>query len=116
MRFELFDRGTYMEARVEGLVSLQAWETMLTSLHRELPTRAGEPLLLDLFGLLGFLGEADRRLVGALLATQLKAMKKVAIAIDAHKITGVVEREARRLGLELRLFPARKEAIAWLIA
>jgi hypothetical protein len=116
LRFELFERGTHIEARVDGLVSLTAWETMLTDLHGEVAKRTGDRLLIDLFGLLGFLGEADRRLVGALLATQLGGMKKVALVIDAHKITGIVQAEAHRLGLDLRLFSDRAEALAWLLA
>lgn len=116
MRVELAVRDTHIEGRVEGLVSIHAWETMLTDLNRELPAYKRDRLLLDLFGLLGYLGEADRRSVGALLATQLAAMKKVALAIDAYKITGVVEKEARRLGLDLRLFPERQAALAWLLA
>src|SRR5438128_11844714 len=112
LRFELIECGTHIESRVEGLVSLDAWETMLIGLHLELTKHRSDHLLLDLFGLLGYLGESDRRAVGALLAAQLGAMKKVAIAVDAHKITGVVEAEARRLGLELRLFPDRDEALA----
>ncbi|HTH80734.1 MAG TPA: hypothetical protein VL593_17305 [Ramlibacter sp.] len=115
MRVELIDRETHIEGRVEGLVSMHAWETMLTNLNRELGTRTGDRLLLDLFGLLGYLGEADRRAVGALMATQFAGLKKVALVIDAYKISGVVEREARRLGLDLRLFPDRDVALAWLL-
>ena len=112
---ELVERDTHIEGRVEGLVSTQAWETLLTGLNRELAARTADRLLLDLFGLLGYLGEADRRAVGALMATQLAAMKKVALVIDAHKISGVVEGEARRLGLDLRLFSDRAVALGWLL-
>lgn len=116
LRFELFERGTHVEARVNGLVSLDAWETMLGGLHVELAKRGDSRLLIDLFGALGYLGEADRRAVGALLATQLAAMKKVAIVVHASKITGVVQVEAQRQGLNLWVLPDRDEAIAWLLA
>jgi hypothetical protein len=116
MKFQLFARGTHIEARVEGIVSAQAWETMLTQLHRELEAHNHDRLLLDLFGLLGFLAEADRRAVGALMAAQLVSMRKVAAAIHAHKITGVVQAEAQRLGLDLQLFPDRQQAIDWLLS
>jgi hypothetical protein len=116
LNHELIARTTHVEARVTGLVSLHAWETLLVALNRELAAHAHDRLLIDLFGILGFLGEADRRAVGALMASQLAAMRKVAIAIDAHKITGIVQAEAQRLGLNLRLFPDRAEALAWLAA
>lgn len=116
LRFELFERGTHIEARVDGLVSLNAWETMLSGLHLELARRGSDRLLIDLFGALGYLGEADRRAVGALLARQLAAMKKVAIMVHASKITGVVQVQAQRLGLNLWVLPDRDEAIAWLLA
>lgn len=116
LKFELLERGTHVEARLGGLVSLTAWETVLIELRVELARRNGDLLLLDLFGLLGFLGEAERRAVGALMAAQLGKMKKVAAAIDAHKITGVVQGEAQRLGLDLRMFADRDEALAWLLA
>jgi hypothetical protein len=115
LRFELFEHGGYVEARLEGLVSVQDWETTLMQLNGELKAHEGERLLLDLFGLLGFLAEADRRQVGTLMAAQLAKMKRVAAIIHAHKITGVVEAEARRLGLDFRLFPDRAQALVWLL-
>jgi hypothetical protein len=115
LRVELVELDTHIEGRVEGLVSTHAWETMLTNLNRELGTRKPDRLLLDLFGLLGYLGDADRQAVGALMASQLAAMKKVALVIDGYKIRGVVEAEARRLGLDLRLFSDRAAALTWLL-
>jgi hypothetical protein len=72
--------------------------------------------VIDMTAVLGYLGIPERRAVGALLAQHLAGIEKVALVVQAHKITDVVSSEARRNGLNLRLFPKYDDAVAWVIA
>lgn len=106
----------FILAQLSGLVSLPAWDQVLAELEQALAGAASDRLVLDLTGLVGWLGLPERTAVGALLARRFARMKKVALFIEADKITGVVEAEAQRLGLDLRLFPSEAAATAWVRA
>lgn len=117
LRFELSDGERFATARIEGLVSLEAWAAVLENLAAALRARAAPPrLLIDLNGLLGYLGVPERQAVGALMATHFAGMEKVALVVPAFKITNVVHDEAQRNGLNLRLFPHSEDAQAWVCA
>lgn len=113
LQYRILPEDDYLLAQVSGLVSLPAWDQLLAELEQALAGVAPGPLVLDLTGLVGWLGQPERTAVGALMARRLVRMTKVALFIEADKITGVVEAEARRLGLDLRLFPTREAAAAW---
>jgi hypothetical protein len=50
------------------------------------------------------------------MAARLTRMKKVALVIEAAKISGAVESEAQRNGLNLRLFPDYNDAVDWVVS
>lgn len=102
--------------RLEGLVFPEAWQDVLDRLQESTKDAPGGRLVGDLSGLVGWLGEPERRAVGVLLATRLAGMKKVALVIEAQKITGVVEEEAQRGGLDLRLFSSYDDAVRWAVS
>jgi len=117
LKFELSTREQVAFAQIEGLVSVEAWATVLENLATALQASAAPPrLVIDLNGLLGYLGVPERQTVGALMARHLARMQKVALIVPAHKITNVVHDEAQRNGLNLRLFPCSDDAHAWVIA
>jgi hypothetical protein len=98
-------------------VSLEAWATVLENLAVALRESAAPPrLIIDLNGLLGYLGVPERQAVGALMARHFAQMQKVALVVPAQKITNVVHDEAQRNGLNLRLFPESEDAQAWVSA
>ncbi|MFC5500294.1 hypothetical protein ACFPOE_22315 [Caenimonas terrae] len=99
-----------------GLVSLPAWEAGLRELREALEGQPGDRLVVDLTGLVGFLGVPERTAVGNLMAVHLKRMKRVAIHVQAEKIAGVVEAQAQRQGLDLRVFPSHEQALAWVLS
>jgi hypothetical protein len=101
-------------AHLDGLVSLEGWQAVLKRLADELIAIAAPPrLVIDMTAVLGYLGTPERRTVGALLARHFNGIEKVAVVVQAHKITDVVSSEAQRNGLNLRLFPEYDEAVAW---
>jgi hypothetical protein len=114
LNFKLTEQDGFVLAHLDGLVSLDAWNTVLQALARALPTTAAPArLLIDMRAVLGYLGIPERTAVGALMAKHLARMEKVAVLVEAHKITQVVYDEAQRNGLDLRLFPEYDDAVGW---
>ena len=116
LQFEIEPQDGFLLVRLAGLVSPEAWEQMLAALERDIQGAPSDRLVANLEGLVGWLGEPERRAVGALMAVRLARMKKVALVIEARKITGVVEAEAQKNGLDLRLFPTHEEAERWVVS
>lgn len=117
LKFELNQGERFAVVRLEGLVSVAAWAAVLEDLATALQASAApQRLLMDLNALLGYLGVPERQAVGALMAKHFARMQKVALVIQAHKITDVVHNEAQRNGLNLRLFSDNEDAQAWVSA
>jgi len=100
-------------AQLGGLVSLPAWERALQELQQAVSSSPRDRLVLNLTQLVGWLGVPERTAVGALMANHLRGMKKVALFVQPEKITGVVQAEAERGGLQLRLFSEFDAAVSW---
>lgn len=113
MKFELAVGEGHVLVTLEGLVSLEAWDEVLQKISAAMPGNAPARLVIDMRSVLGYLGVPERTAVGSMMATRLQRMQKVAILVQAEKITNVVHDEARRNGLNLRLFPHNDDAAAW---
>ena len=116
LKLSIEPREEFILAHLAGLVSVEAWGCALQELEARLDAMEGNRLVIDLMGLLGYLGVPERTAVGALMATHLRKMQRVALAVHGEKITDVVRSEAIRGGLALRLFPSLDEAVLWAIA
>ncbi len=101
---------------LQGLVSVESWASALRELGVAVSDTPRDRLVLNLTGLVGWLGVPERTQVGALMATHLASMEKVALFIQAEKIVGVVEAQARRNGLNLRLFSNFDDAVSWAVS
>jgi hypothetical protein len=102
-------------ARLEGLAMLEGWMEMLPGLGEATTDVPGGCLLIDLHGLVGFLGTPERRRVGELAAVHLKHLRRVALLVPPQKVTGVTEAAARAAGLDLRVFADGQQARDWLL-
>jgi len=116
LQFRFLENERFVQAQLEGLVSLDAWRNALAGLEKHAELARGDRLLLDLRGLLGWLGVPEREAVATMMATHFARMRKVALVIQKEKITGVVETRARRLGLDLKLFSDFEEAQSWVLS
>jgi hypothetical protein len=116
LQLRILAQDGYFLAYLSGLVSVEAWEKGLRDLEDAIGDAPGDRLVVNLTGLLGWLGVPERTTVGALMATHLGKMKRVALFIQPEKIAGVVEAEARRNGLDLRLFPNFDDAVSWAVS
>lgn len=113
LQLRILPQDDYFLAHLSGLVSVKAWDTGLRDLGVAISGAQSDRLVVNLTDLVGWLGVPERREVGAMMATHLGRMKKVALFIQREKIVGVVETEARRNGLDLRLFSSHDEAVSW---
>jgi hypothetical protein len=116
LQLRYLPQDVFILAHFTGLVSVEAWENGLRALEDAARGEHLDRLVLDLTGLVGWLGVPERTAVGALMARHLARMKRVALYIQREKITGVVEAEAQRNGLNLRLFSSYDEAVSWAIS
>ena len=116
LQLQFEPKDDFLLVRLSGLVSLEAWQKALEELQQALLGAQADRLVIDMGGVVGWLGEPERRAVGALMAGHLARMKRVAVVVEARKITGVVEQEANRNGLVLRIFPAYEDAVNWAIS
>lgn len=115
LQYRILPHDVFIHAHLFGLVSVEAWDKGLRELEAALRDAPGDRLLVDLTGLVGWLGVPERTQVGALMVTHLARMTRVALYIQPQKIAGVVEGEARRRGLDLRLFPSYEDAAQWVM-
>jgi hypothetical protein len=116
MQFALLPQDGFLVVQLAGLVSLEAWEKVLRELEVAISTEQNDLMVGDLSGLVGWLGVPERQAVGGLMATHLARMRKVALVIEARKITGVVEAQAQQDGLNLRLFSSHEDAVEWVLS
>ena len=116
LHFQLEPQDGFLLVRLSGLVSPEAWQNALEALEGAIQGAQHDRLVIDLEGIVGWLGEPERRAVGALMGRHLARMKRVALVVEARKITGVVEQEARKSGLDLSLFPAYEDAVSWAVS
>jgi hypothetical protein len=116
MQFEIDRSEGFALARLQGLAQLEGWQEILPALGEATAAALDSLLLIDLHGLVGFLGTPERRRVGELAAMHLRRLRKVVIFVPPQKVSGVTEAAARRDGLNLRVFADAQEARAWLLA
>ena len=116
LQFRILPHDDALVAQVGGLVSMTAWEKLLREMENALGSRQHDRLVVNLTELVGWLGVSERTKVGELMATHLCGMKKVALYIQREKITGVVQAEAQRNGLDLRLFDEHQAAVSWALS
>lgn len=116
LQLRILPHDDFFLAHINGLVSSEAWDEVLKELELAIAGASSDRLVVDLSGLVGWLGLPERTAVGRLMAARLARMKKVALVIEAQKISGAVEAEAQRNGLDLRLFPAYDDAVGWVVS
>jgi hypothetical protein len=116
MQYRLLPQDGFWQANVDGLVSIEAWDQMLGQLGSAAVAVQAQRLVIDLTGLVGYLGVPERKIVGALFARHLRAVTRVALFVQKHKIAGVVEAHARANGLDLKIFPSLDRAVSWALS
>jgi hypothetical protein len=116
LQFRVIPQERFLLAHIDGLVSFEAWDNVLRGLQQDISAAQCDRLVVNLTALVGWLGLPERTAVGALMASRLAQMKRVALVIQAEKITGAVEKEAQRNGLDLRLFSDYDQAVSWAVA
>jgi hypothetical protein len=73
-------------------------------------------VLVDLRGADGELTPAEQVFLGELVAQDLPHLERVASLVPAERITHKSESAAQVLGMKLRVFTSKDDAIAWVTA
>jgi hypothetical protein len=113
LQLSILSHDDVFRAQIGGLVSVDAWKKVLRELEEAISAKPQDRLVLNLTELVGWLGVPERTEVGELMATHLRRLTKAALYIQREKITGVVQAEAQRNGLDLRLFGEYEAAVSW---
>jgi hypothetical protein len=116
LQLRILPHDAVVRAQISGLVSVDAWKKVLGELEEAIRVRSKDRLVVNLTELVGRLGVPERKEVGALMAAHLRGMAKTALFIQPQKITGIVQAEAQRNGLNLRLFGEYEAAVSWALS
>ena len=116
MNYSISLDGGITTVALTGFAMIDAWEKVIERLTGEAAVSQGTRLMLVIHGVLGFMGIPERRYLGELLAEKFAHLSKVAVVVEAQKVTGVVEGAAQGRGLTLRVFSDDRAAHHWLSA
>jgi hypothetical protein len=106
----------FVQLVVSGPASMKGFVDLVKEIEQESLTWADTKILADLRSVEGRLDPSEQVFLGELVAQHLHHLEKVASVVPADQITRNSEAAAQTLGMQLRVFTSREEAIAWLKA
>ena len=106
----------YVQLTVSGPAEMKSFVELVQSIEEESMTWADRKVLVDLRNVEGRLDPTEQVFLGELVAHQLPHLEKVASVVPVDQITRNSEGAAQTLGMQLRVFTSREEAVAWLKA
>jgi hypothetical protein len=110
-----YTHGTgYAVAAVSSLAFIEESVAVLEELARRTRETGARRLLINLLDVVGTFGREEQQTIGLLAHRHLAHLERVASLVPEDKITRVSEAAARSQGMELRVFTALPEALAWL--
>ena len=104
----------YAVAEVTALAFIEDSVPVLEELARRTRETGTRRLLINLMDVVGTFGREEQQAIGLLAHRHLAHLEKVASLVPEDKITRVSEAAARSQGMELRVFTALPDALAWL--
>jgi hypothetical protein len=105
-----------MRASVSGAPTLAEFLGVLRELGSETTGRPGGLLLLDLRGVEPVYSFTEQFTLGEEVGRSLRHLKRLASVVPVGRVTRVSEKAATHRGVNVRVFDAEAEAIAWLLA
>jgi hypothetical protein len=104
----------FVQLAVAGPASLKAFAELVTTVERESHLWSDRKVLVDLREVEGDLLPDEQAFLGELVAHHFQHLDKVASLVPAGQLTRNSERAAREMGMQLRVFMSKEEALAWL--
>ena len=106
----------YVQVAVAGPTAMKSFVELVETMGRETLFWSDRKLLVDLRDVEGALSPTEQVFLGELVAQDLPHLERIASVVPPDRITRNSETAAQGLGMRLRVFTAKDEAIAWLTA
>jgi len=104
----------YVQIVVSGAASIRNFVDLVALVERETVLWSDRLILADLRDVQGDLTPAEQVFLGELVAQNLPHIERVASLMPAERITHHSEAAAQELGMHLRVFTSKADAIIWL--
>jgi hypothetical protein len=106
----------YVQLAVSGAASMKNFVELVDTMGQETVLWSDRRVLVDLRGVDGELAPTEQVFLGELVAQNLPHLERVASLVPAERITHNSESAAQGLGMKLRVFTSKDDAIAWVTA
>ena len=103
----------YVQLAVSGPATMKNFVELVDTLGRETVLWSDRRVLVDLREVEGELTATEQIFLGELVAQDLPHLERVASVVPAERITRNSEAAAQDLGMKLRVFTSKDEAIGW---
>ena len=114
LQIRVSHQDTFMSAKVAGRATVQDVTEMLDILSDESMRMSARRILVDLRQVTEDFAFAEHVKIGARTAVNLGHLEKVATLVAPGRKRGTSEEAALKLGVVLRTFTAKEDAIGWL--
>ena len=104
----------FLQVAATGEADLKSYVDTLQTAEQESRFWSDTRVLLDLQGVVGRPTTDEQVFLGELVAQSFSHLVQFASVVPPEQITRNSERAARSLGMKLRVFVSRDEAVAWL--
>lgn len=106
----------YVQLTVSGTADLRNFVELVETAEQETVYWSDRRLLADLRNVEGRLTAPEQIFLGELVAQNLPHLDRMASVVPENEITRNSEKAAQQLGMKLRVFTSRDEAVAWLLS
>ena len=106
----------YVQLAVSGPATMRNFVDLVDTMGEETVLWSDRRILVDLREVDGELTPTEQIFLGELVAQNLPHLERVASIVPAERITRNSESAAQGLGMKLRVFTSRDDAVAWVTA
>jgi hypothetical protein len=105
----------YVQLVVSGSATMKNFVDLVATMGEETALWSDRRMLVDLRQVEGELTPTEQIFLGELVAQDLPHLERVASVVPAERITRNSEAAAQDLGMKLRVFTSKDDAIGWLV-
>jgi hypothetical protein len=106
----------YVQLAVAGPATMKNFVELVDTMGQETVLWSDRRVLVDLREVEGELTSTEQVFLGELVAQDLPHLERVASVVPPDRITRNSETAARDLGMKLRVFTSKDDAVGWLTA
>jgi hypothetical protein len=106
----------FVQVVVSGPASIKTFVDLVKTVEQESLAWSHKRVLVDMRGMVGRLDDTEQMFLGELVAQHLPHLDRMATIVYRDQVTSGSENAARDHGLQVRVFVAKEEAMAWLLS